>query len=149
MVTNAGYVNCWGNNEHGQLGDGTMVNSSVPVEVPGVTDAAAVAAGWAHTCVLTRAGAVKMLGLQQKWRTGQRETADSSTPVEVSGLATGVVSIGTNEDHTCAVTADGAVLCWGLNKFGQLGDGTRISRSVPVEVQGIARKGGPGGGGLG
>jgi alpha-tubulin suppressor-like RCC1 family protein len=142
VVTNAGYVNCWGNNEHGQLGDGTMVNSNVPVEAQGMHDAAAVAAGWAHTCVLTRAGAVKCWGYNQNGELGNGKTADSSTPVEVSGLATGVVSIGTNEDHTCAVTADGAVLCWGLNKFGQLGDGTRTSRSVPVEVEGLYGKAG-------
>jgi alpha-tubulin suppressor-like RCC1 family protein len=142
VVTNAGYVNCWGNNEHGQLGDGTMVNSNVPVEVQGMYNVAAVAAGWAHTCVLTRAGGVKCWGYNQNGELGNGKTADSSTPVEVSGLATGVVSIGTNEDHTCAVTSDGAVLCWGLNKFGQLGDGTRTSRSVPVEVQGLDGKAG-------
>ena len=72
-------------------------------------DAAAVAAGWAHTCVLTRSGAVKCWGYNKNGELGNGKTADSSTPVEVSGLAAGVVSIGTNEDHTCAVTADGAV----------------------------------------
>ncbi len=137
VVTNAGGVNCWGNNEHGQLGDGTMVNSSVPVAVKDLRGVAALAAGWSHTCALTDAGAVWCWGYNQNGELGNGKTADSSLPVPVSGLTSGVASIGTREDHTCAVLMGGAVRCWGYNEFGQLGDGTRTSRSVPVDVQGL------------
>jgi alpha-tubulin suppressor-like RCC1 family protein len=137
-VTDLGGVNCWGNNEHGQLGDGTMVNSNIPVEVEGMENVAAVAAGWAHTCVLTKSGGVWCWGYNKNGELGNGKTADSSVPVEVSGLSYGVTAIGTKEDHTCAVTAGGAVKCWGYNAEGQLGDGTRTSRSVPVEVKGLA-----------
>jgi alpha-tubulin suppressor-like RCC1 family protein len=137
VLTDAGSVYCWGNNEHGQLGDGTMVNRSVPVMVAGVENARAVAAGWAHTCVLTADGAVKCWGYNKNGELGNGKTLDSSFPVDVIGLEAGVVSIGTKEDHTCAVTAEGGVQCWGFNEFGQLGNGTRISRSVPVDVQGV------------
>jgi alpha-tubulin suppressor-like RCC1 family protein len=33
---------------------------------------------------------------------------------------------------TCGTTADGARYCWGLNSSGQLGDGTRVSRTTPT-----------------
>ncbi|MBN2084613.1 MAG: hypothetical protein JW748_05260 [Anaerolineales bacterium] len=137
-LTDQGGVNCWGNNEHGQLGDGSMVNSNIPVEVKGLENVSMVAAGWAHTCALTRSGAVRCWGYNKNGELGNGKTADSSVPVEVEGLASGVVNIGTKEDHTCAVIADGAVRCWGYNQFGQLGDGTHISRSVPVAVQGLS-----------
>jgi alpha-tubulin suppressor-like RCC1 family protein len=139
-LTNLGGVNCWGNNEHGQLGDGSMVNSNVPVEVRGLKDVTAIAAGWAHTCALTRSGGVSCWGYNKNGELGNGKTVDSSMPVEVNGLSAGAVSIGTKEDHTCAVTTDGSVACWGYNEFGQLGDGTHISRSVPVEVQGLTGK---------
>jgi alpha-tubulin suppressor-like RCC1 family protein len=139
-VTDAGNVNCWGNNEHGQLGNGTMVNSNVPVEVKGVENAKAVAAGWAHTCVLTEGGGVMCWGYNKNGELGNGKTVDSSLPVEVNGLASGVSAVATKDDHTCAVTVEGVVKCWGYNEFGQLGDGTKTSRSVPVEVQGLAGK---------
>ena len=41
------------------------------------------------------------------------------------------------QDHTCAVRSDGAVLCWGLNSWGQLGDGSLNSNASPVVVIGI------------
>jgi len=140
VVTNLGGVNCWGNNENGQLGNGTRVNSNVPVEVKGLEDAKAVAAGWKHTCALTGAGAVKCWGYNKNGELGNGKTADSGVPVEVSGLSSGTATIGMGDDHTCAVMDAGAVKCWGYNEYGQLGDGTKTSRSVPVEVQGLAGK---------
>ncbi len=137
VVTDMGGVNCWGNNEHGQLGNGTMVNSNVPVEVKGVENVKAVAAGWAHVCALTKDGGVKCWGYNKNGELGNGKTVDSSLPVEVNGLSSGVAAIATKEDHTCAVTEAGAVKCWGYNEFGQLGDGTKTSRSVPVDVQGL------------
>ncbi len=65
-------------------------------------------------------------------------------PVGVSGLSTGVASVaasGTDDvghEHTCAVTTAGAVLCWGNNEYGQLGNGSQTSSSVPVPVSGLS-----------
>jgi len=38
--------------------------------------------------------------------------------------------------HACGLDSDGAAYCWGLNDVGQLGDGTRTNRSLPVKVSG-------------
>jgi alpha-tubulin suppressor-like RCC1 family protein len=133
-VLNTGRVMCWGNNEHGQLGDGTMVNRSIPVEVLDIVDATVVAAGFAHTCALNGAGAVKCWGYNKNGELGDGKTVDSSVPMPVSSLSSGVVAIASKEDHACAVTSAGAVKCWGYNEYGQLGDGSRTSRSVPVAV---------------
>src|SRR5690606_25541515 len=48
-----------------------------------------------------------------------------------------VVAAAAGETHTCLLTSDGAVWCWGANSYGQLGDGTRTNRRVPVAVIGL------------
>ncbi|MGB7538675.1 MAG: hypothetical protein WBM17_09065 [Anaerolineales bacterium] len=137
-VLENGRVKCWGTNEYRQLGNETMLNSFLPVEVEGLADAEAIAAGWAHTCALTRTGGVKCWGYNKNGELGNGQTADSGSPVSVQGLASGVIAIEAGDDHTCAVTGPGEVKCWGFNQYGQLGDGTTTSRSVPVPVQGLA-----------
>lgn len=52
-------------------------------------------------------------------------------------LAGSVVTVAAGETHTCLLTGDGAVWCWGANSYGQLGDGTRTSRRAPVPVIGL------------
>ena len=64
-MLNEGKVLCWGNNLHGQLGNGqsgVTVHSSVPVEARGINDAVAVGAGWEHTCAVHATGEVSCWG---------------------------------------------------------------------------------------
>ena len=48
-----------------------------------------------------------------------------------------VVKIAAGSTHSCAVTGQGHVKCWGDNKYGQLGDGMRTAKRVPVDVSGL------------
>jgi alpha-tubulin suppressor-like RCC1 family protein len=140
VATGEGEVKCWGNNEHGELGNGTVRSSSVPVDVTGVGGVVSIVAGWGHTCALTSAGGVKCWGYNKNGELGNGKTANSSTPVDVVGLTSGVIAIEAGDDHTCAVLAGGGVKCWGYNEYGQLGDGTTISRNIPVDVGGLIGK---------
>jgi len=82
-VTVAGGVVCWGNNDFGQLGDGTTGAHNLPVAVPGLSGVAAIAAGSNHTCALLKSGAVYCWGLNGKGQLGNGNTTDSSKPVDV------------------------------------------------------------------
>ncbi|HUK95675.1 MAG TPA: PASTA domain-containing protein [Gaiellaceae bacterium] len=138
-LTSAGGVKCWGDDELGQLGDGTLTQHYAPVDVSGLTSGVvAIAAGGDHACALTTAGGVKCWGDNTGGQLGDGTNEGSSTPVAVSGLTSGVMAIGAaRASHTCALKTAGGVVCWGYNVDGQLGDGTTIERTAPVDVSGL------------
>jgi alpha-tubulin suppressor-like RCC1 family protein len=108
-----------------------------PVDVAGLTPGVvAVTAGYNHVCALTTAGGVKCWGNNTDGQLGNGMNTGSSTPVDVVGLSSGVVSVSAGLDYTCAVTAAGAVKCWGTNTFGQLGS-TIPPSATPVNVAGL------------
>lgn len=136
-LTNGGGVMCWGENELGQLGNGTNTGSNVPVNVLGLgSGIIAIAAGESQTCALTDGGGVKCWGSNYVGELGDGSTTDSSVPVDVLGLGSGVRAIAVGGLHTCVVMGGSGVKCWGWNYFGQLGTGTRCLRSssLPVDV---------------
>lgn len=137
-LTSVGAVKCWGVNIYGRLGNGTTKNSSVPVQVTGLTSGViSLAAGGWHTCAVTSGGAAKCWGLGLDGRLGNGGTATATTPVQVSGLTTGVVSVTAGSFHTCALTRLGAARCWGYNGSGQLGNGATTAASTSVPVTGL------------
>ncbi|WP_298007635.1 MULTISPECIES: hypothetical protein [Anaerolinea] len=138
-LTNSGGVLCWGDNRYGQLGDGTTLGRLTPVAVSGLSSGVtAITAGYSHTCALTDSGGVLCWGTNLYGQLGDGTTLGRLTPVAVSGLSGGVVAISAGWDHTCAKTDNGGMLCWGSNRFGQLGDGTWEDRRTPVAVSGLS-----------
>jgi alpha-tubulin suppressor-like RCC1 family protein len=134
-AVHGGGVNCWGNNGYGQLGDGTTTDRSTPVNVVGLSSGvAAIAAGGEHTCALTSGGGVKCWGWNTSGQLGDGTTIQRSTPVNVVRLGSGVAAIATGWFHTCTLTTDGGVKCWGWDGYGQLGLGTITYRTTPVDV---------------
>jgi alpha-tubulin suppressor-like RCC1 family protein len=132
----SGSVSCWGSNANGQLGNGGMANSSVPVAVSGITDALELATGHQHACARRGAGVVSCWGANSTGQLGNGTTVDSLAPVEVVGLMP-VDSIAAGSTHTCARSTSGLAFCWGENLVNELGDGTTTNRSQPVTVAGF------------
>lgn len=130
-----GSVACWGLNRSGRLGDGTEDNRNTPVAVKGLAGAVSVSAGSDQTCALRQDGSVACWGSQE----GNGYDTSYATPSTVSRL-TGVTSVdaGRSSSHCCAARQDGSVACWGTNSYGQLGDGTTVNRTTPVDVKGLA-----------
>ena len=130
-----GTVQTWGNNDYGQLGDGSTTSSSAPVTVTGLGGRViAIAAGQYQTLVLLENGTVKAWGLNSFGELGNGTYANSSIPVDVAALGGPVTAIATRKDHSMALLANGTVQAWGRNDFGQLGNGTTTDSNTPVTV---------------
>jgi alpha-tubulin suppressor-like RCC1 family protein len=133
----SGGMRCWGNNQFGQLGDGSNVNKITSIAVNGLTDAVALTVGAFHTCALQASGSVRCWGNNDADQLGNGSTVSSNNPVAVTGLAD-AAALAAGFGHTCALQVGGDMRCWGSNLFGQLGDGTWIKKSVPTPVVGGA-----------
>ncbi|MBK6517306.1 MAG: thrombospondin type 3 repeat-containing protein [Polyangiaceae bacterium] len=127
-LLDTGAVRCWGGNGHGQLGNGTTTASYAASAVQGVDDAVAIAAGQSHACAVRSSGAVACWGANTSGQLGNGSLLASSTPtnvIDAAGLPiSGVVQVSAADAHTCALQDNGDVLCFGSNKYGQLGTGT-------------------------
>jgi alpha-tubulin suppressor-like RCC1 family protein len=132
-VLTTGGVSCWGNNDEGQLGDGTITNRATPVTVAGLSGVTQLSLNSTSTCALLAAGSVVCWGENFNGQLGDGGTTDRRTPgASVSQVSAAHISSG--RDHTCAVASSGVTKCWGWNAFGQIGTGATSTRSAPVEV---------------
>jgi alpha-tubulin suppressor-like RCC1 family protein len=148
-LTAAGKAYCWGDNDRGQLGTDTTLSDSIPRAVVGNLTFASISAGGRLTCGLTTAGEAYCwgnneygeLGVGSRDESGERCNASDGSyvclkrPTRVAG---GHVfsAISAGYLHACAIrSGDGALYCWGLNDYGQLGTG-------PVVVNCVNRFGG-------
>lgn len=139
VVTADQKVFAWGSNVFGQLGNGTRLPSSQPVEVflpEGLAGKAILDAGvTSNACYLVTAD-FELWG----WGNGAFGGGNSQTvviPVRINaGVLAGkrVVKIACGISHLIALTEDGLVAAMGVNSFGQLGDNTTTQRFSPVAV---------------
>lgn len=125
-VVDGGRTWCWGNNNSGELGDGTTTTTTTrntPVQVSGLDNAVDTVTGMGHSCALLATDEIQCWGGNYYGTLGDGTETSRSVPVTVAGLSD-VVKISSSADHTCALRYDGTVWCWGLNKNGSLGVGT-------------------------
>ncbi|MDB5219620.1 MAG: repeat domain protein, partial [Myxococcaceae bacterium] len=134
VVLDNGDVQCWGANDHGQLGDGTHNDARTPalVHMPAAVE---VRAGATYTCARLRNNTVACWGDNRAHQLVNGTSQESSSPAPIPGLV-GVQELSLGGDSGCArLLDDGAVRCWGANTFGQLGDGTTQPHDVPMPVK--------------
>jgi hypothetical protein len=115
----SGAASCWGSNDTGELGDGSITSRPTPVSVLGGFEFASIAASLTRTCAVAVSNSAGYC-----W--GSYEIPASlpqrTRPEEVL-LGFKVASFAMGDQHTCAVTPGGAAFCWGVDSDGQLGDG--------------------------
>jgi alpha-tubulin suppressor-like RCC1 family protein len=130
-----GTVWVWG---YDHYADGRDISNNTPVQVSGLVDVIDIAVGYEHVVTVKADGTVWTWGSNyfNQVGNGAPATAFIASPVQVPNLAN-VVKVASNFYHSLALLSDGTVWAWGLNNFGQLGDGTNASRRLPVQVSGL------------
>lgn len=136
-VTVGGAAWCWGVGTVGELGNGSKVDSLVPVQVAGLSSGVRMVSGQEAACALLSSGGVVCWGDNGLGQMGNGTTTPSSVPASVSGLSSGVATISEGLLYGCAVKVSGEVVCWGHNDYGVLGDGTFDASLVPVTVKNL------------
>lgn len=130
-----GRVYAWGDNSHGQLGDGTTTASGIPVAVqtpPGVTFTA-IATGAFHSLAVGSDGVTYAWGQNDVGQLGIGDETDASEPTPVPAPAgVSFTAVAAGDYSSAAVGSDGRAYTWGNNDLGQLGTGTFAGSTVPV-----------------
>ena len=135
---------CWGSNQTGSLGAPAAPGGATPAAVVGGIAWSRIDAGDDHTCGLDTGGRAWCWGVNGDGQLGVAAVDEAcpafgstelckTSPVAVETSAR-FASIAAGTHHTCAITPDGAMWCWGLGSAGQLGDGRAVSSAAPVEV---------------
>lgn len=150
-----GTVWAWGYNFFGQLGAGPFdfTDRTSPVQVTGLTNVVAIAAGGKGSMALKSDGTVWVWGGYKNWLYSSMSSAEwtatggASGPYQVPGLvdvasiaAGGSSTTGSDADVCLAQTADGQLYAWGYNGWGQLGQGDLNTRYLPTLVSALAGK---------
>jgi len=150
-VDSSGAASCWGSNRFGELGTSAPVTTQCTVEGPSGAQAPCsgtplpvaggiqfreISAGASFTCALSTSNTAFCWGDNSNGQLGTPTPSTASpTPVAVTG-GTQLTQISSGTSHSCAVRADGRLLCWGAGGSGQLGNGSTSNSTTPVQVAG-------------
>lgn len=128
-----GQLWAWGDNFHGQLGNGTQSASFVPIQVGTDEDWLFVSAGSMHNLALKADGTLWAWGDNSYGQLGDGTYNMHLTPQQV-GSANDWISVSAGSTHSLALKADGTLWAWGNNGNGQLGDGSNAPSNIPIQI---------------
>jgi alpha-tubulin suppressor-like RCC1 family protein len=126
---------CWGANGSGQLGNGLVANSAMPVQVKGVSNITELSLGGGQGCAVTGGGKLYCWGRNDMGQVGNAKVVNAPTPISVLNSAT---HVSCGEQHTCALTSNSDLYCWGSSASGRLGiKPLPQATNVPLIVPGM------------
>ena len=129
-ITTDGSLYMWGDNCHGQLGNGTTESSNIPIKV--MDNVASVSLGHYHSAAITTDGSLYMWGFNGYGQLGYVSMVYmNAVPVKIMD---NVASASLGMFHSAAVTTEGSLYMWGSNWLGQLGDGTNEDSNSPIKI---------------
>lgn len=127
---------CWGRNTYGQVGNGSTSTEPVAPTRVGTGSWLKISAGGSTACGIRSDRALLCWGLNHRGQVGDGTTKTVSSPKRVAPKTKGWAQVDTGWFHTCGITTEGRMSCWGDNSHGQLGDGTRKNATKPRRVAG-------------
>ena len=130
-ITEDGSLWMWGDNDYGQIGDGTRNYSNYPVKV--LSDVVSVEMSRMQSAAITEDGSLYMWGLNDRGQVGNGAVNDEQhTPVKI---LSDVVEVTLSEYNGAAITKDGSLYMWGNDSYGQIGNGEyKDSAFTPQKV---------------
>ena len=134
-LTSTGGVLAWGDNDFGQLGDGTTLERDTPVRITmpsSVKKVTKLIGGGVFSLALTGAGHLLSWGSNAFGELGDGTFTDHLQPERVNLGSTTVTSAVAGGLHVLARTSNGGILAWGENDFGQLGNNSTTNSNVPI-----------------
>jgi len=145
VITSKGRIFTWGENDNGQLGDGTTTDILTPYNITAnfnlnqAERITQVSLGGFHYSVITSEGRIFTWGSNFAGKLGDGTTVDSSIPIDITSqfnLDAGetITHVALGLFHSSAITSEGRIFTWGENEYGQLGDGTIVDSSTPVDI---------------
>ena len=124
----------WGNNLMGQIGDGTGISKSSPVQIGLYTNWLNISSSGVNSLALKTDGTLWSWGANSAGQLGQNDAIQRSSPVQIGTDTNWSKSISTNYNMSAAIKTDGTLWIWGNNANGALGLGNVINRSSPTQV---------------
>ncbi len=137
LVTTTGNIKCWGGNDFGQLGDGTVSTfKNTPVTVANISTAKQSAIGYNHACAILQNGSVSCWGDNNNGQLGDGTQTTRLQATPVTGLAAKATQLALSYQSTCALLETGNVQCWGSNSQGELGlaDNKIVRKITPTTI---------------
>jgi alpha-tubulin suppressor-like RCC1 family protein len=131
-------ASAWGDNEYGNLGDGTFAQRLAVVGVDSLSNVSQVSAGYDHSLAVTSDGSVWSWGSNTFGQLGTGPAQSSASPQLVSGISGTITQVAAGWSHSLALGTDGTVWAWGDNQYGELGDGDFIQSDTPVQLPGLS-----------
>jgi len=135
-LISGGTVDCWGDGTYGEIGANGGGYKITPVTVPGLSGVAQVVTGKYFSCALI-SGQVTCWGSNGNHQFGNGSSSGGSTPVAAASGITNATVLSAGFFHACALESNGQVACWGMNAYGEIGDGTTVEAATPVTISGI------------
>lgn len=141
-ITSTGVLKCWGANNRGQLGRGS-IDATAPaglftISHPGARAWVSVATGGSHTCAIDDQTKLFCWGADDLQQLGNGSAStDVNAPAEIDStvITNTYVQVSTGEAHTCALHTTGFVYCWGKNDHGQANPSSVGSNpNVPAKI---------------
>lgn len=130
-ISTNGLLYCWGANHVGQLGNGTIVDENIPVQITPFTWKMAVKYG-GHCLAIKSDGTLWGWGNNYNGTLGSNPS--STAPIQI-GTDNDWKKIATGMSHCLAIKTNGTLWSWGLGASGQLGQGTTGMTSAILPTQ--------------